>query len=388
MSHDTLKTYGATLNSSEISDFLEFSLKENDKIAKNGKRGTPICIWGTHGIGKTEMVLDFARRNNYTHVYCAPAQFEEMGDLHGIPETYDPTPELPNSGDEYTVYRPPAWLSEAMKEAEKHPERPGLLILDDFNRAESRILQGCMQLLQLHALFSWSLPPNWQIVLTANPEGGQYTVTEMDDAMLTRMLHVTMKFDATSWATWAVDNKIDSRGIDFILTYPEVVTGYRTTARSLTQFLSQIKSIQDLSKPENLRLIEILGKGTMENETVDKFLYFCKSVKQTLIQPEEILEAKDFSTIATRLKRIVSGDGYRRTDLLNTIATRLSIHLGRKDYEYDPNHKPNVIAFLLNEDMDSVLRFKVHHAIVNAKNYKAKQLVKDAALSRLVLKSM
>ena len=81
------KTYGAELNALEIQDFLDYAIKQNTRISKDsGKRGTPVCVWGTHGIGKTESIIDFARRNDYTYVYCAPAQFEELGDLHGIPE--------------------------------------------------------------------------------------------------------------------------------------------------------------------------------------------------------------------------------------------------------------------------------------------------------------
>jgi MoxR-like ATPase len=388
MSRDNLKTYGEKLNAQEIMEFLEYALKRNDKLSRKGKRGTPICIWGTHGIGKTQAVITYAQKNEYTYVYCAPAQFEEMGDLHGIPETFDPTPEAPNSGDEYTVYRPPEWLKAAIENADL--DKPGLLILDDFNRAEHRILQGCMQLLQMHALFSWSLPPRWQIILTANPEGGPYSVTEMDDAMLTRMLHVTMKFDPKSWAIWARDEGIDPRGIDFILTYPEVVTGIRTTARSLTQFLQQVEDLKDLSKAENIRLVRILGKGTMEDETVDKFLHFCKFVQKTLLQPEEILEATDFdNNVSARLKRIISGDGYKRNDLLNTICTRLLLHVTNPEYKFKPEHKINMVAFLLNSEMEQSLRFKLHHAIVNAKNAKeCKPLVRDATLAKEIIRKM
>ena len=92
------------LNSKEITSFLEYAMKQNDALAAKGKRGTPVCIWGKHGIGKTEMVIQFAKKNNWPYVYCAPAQSEEMGDLHGIPEIFDPTPDSPNSGDEYTLY--------------------------------------------------------------------------------------------------------------------------------------------------------------------------------------------------------------------------------------------------------------------------------------------
>ena len=49
-----------------------------------------------------------------------------------------------------------------------------------------------MQLLQEFEMFAWALPPKWQIVATANPEGGDYSVTPMDDAMITRLLHITM----------------------------------------------------------------------------------------------------------------------------------------------------------------------------------------------------
>ncbi|MEC7987378.1 MAG: ATP-binding protein, partial [Myxococcota bacterium] len=132
MFRETLRTYGERLNAEEIEKLLQFSLRRNDTLAQQGKRGTPICVWGTHGIGKTQLILSVAKANNWTTVYCAPAQFEEMGDLHGIPETYDPSPETPNSGDEYTVYRPPQWLKSAISSA--NLDQPGLLILDDFNR--------------------------------------------------------------------------------------------------------------------------------------------------------------------------------------------------------------------------------------------------------------
>lgn len=74
-----------------------------------------------------------------------------------------------------------------------------------------------MQLFQNYELVSWVLPPQWLIVCTANPDGGDYSVTTLDEAMLTRMLHVTMEFDAQAWARWAERNDVDSRGINFVL---------------------------------------------------------------------------------------------------------------------------------------------------------------------------
>ena len=118
---------------------------------------------------------------------------------------------------------------------------PVLLKADDLNRAEDRI-SGMMQPLQNFELFaSWRLPPKWQIVCTANPEGGDYSITYMDGAMLTRMLHFTMKFEPAPWAEWAKRKGVRKESINFVLSYPEILQGRRTTPRSLTQFFWQIQ---------------------------------------------------------------------------------------------------------------------------------------------------
>ena len=73
--------YGTKANTKEVEDFLHHTIKTNELAEKAGKRKTPICIWGEHGIGKTQTVEDYAITNGYKYAYIAPAQFEEMGDL-------------------------------------------------------------------------------------------------------------------------------------------------------------------------------------------------------------------------------------------------------------------------------------------------------------------
>ena len=383
-----MSTYGSKLNTQEINRFLDFSFSQNEQAVLNGRRGTPICIWGTHGIGKTETIINFAKKRGYTTIYVAPAQFEEMGDLHGIPEVFNPHPELPNHGNELTVYRPPQWLKDAIHTTS---DEPGVLILDDFNRADERILQGCMQLLQMHALFSWKLPANWQILLTANPETGDYKVTELDDAMLTRMLHVTMKFDATCWADWALSDGIDSRGVEFVMTYPEVIDGTRTTARSMTNFLRQVGQLSDYSSEDNLWLVRVIGEGTVDSKVVDHFIHFMAKEQSLIIQPKKILSARNFATIEKKLKQVVKGQGIKRNDILATICSRLTLYVMSKDYKFQALHKKNMIHFLLCEVMEASLRFSIHGAISNAKADVKKEcgpLIQDAQLAQVILKSM
>lgn len=80
-----LLQYGAKVYSEKLKEVLNHMFMRNDELNKQGKRGTPMCIWGTHGLGKTQIVTDFAMEQNWKLAYCEPAQFEEMGDLHGIP---------------------------------------------------------------------------------------------------------------------------------------------------------------------------------------------------------------------------------------------------------------------------------------------------------------
>lgn len=372
-----LQFYGSRLNAIQIQNTLRHLFESNLRNEQStGDRPTPICIWGTHGIGKTRMVQAFAQENGWKMAYCAPAQFEEMGDLHGLPMQHDPDPSI--IGDETTVYLPPDWVPKE--------EGPGILLLDDVNRADDRILRGTMQLMQNFEMFSWTLPPKWQIVATANPEGGDYSVTPMDDAMLTRLLHVTMEFDVKTWATWASKAGVDPRGIAFALTYPEVITGQRTTARSLTQFFAQIKDIADLKA--DIELVSILASSALDAVTVSTFLSFVNDNLEQLIDPADILDSQNFEPVAKRLKELAKGAGdSKRVDRLATICTRLFIHLSRKGYSPNDNHKANLVAFLLLDEIPNDLRFSLHKDIVGLGSTH-RELLKDPQLAKLVLAGM
>ncbi len=366
--------YGAHLNSAQIQRTLEHLFHTNLRNEEEtGERPTPICIWGTHGIGKTHMVQSFARDNGWKMAYCAPAQFEEMGDLHGLPVQLDPDKSV--IGDETTVYLPPDWVPKE--------EGPGILLLDDVNRADDRILRGTMQLMQNFEMFSWTLPPKWQIVATANPEGGDYSVTPMDDAMLTRLLHVTMVFDVKTWAAWATKAGVDPRGIAFVLTYPETVTGQRTTARSLTQFFNQIKHIRDLKA--EMDLVSILASSALDAVTTATFMSFVADNLEGLINPEDILDAKNFGPIGERLSELANGDGdAKRVDRLSTICTRLHLHLASDRYQRSTGHKENLVKFLLHDELPNDLRFGLHKDIIGLGSDFA-ELVRDPALAKRLL---
>jgi MoxR-like ATPase len=353
--------YGTNANATEIENFLKHVLDTNENV----KRKTPVCIWGNHGIGKTEMVETFAKANGFSFAYIAPAQFEEMGDLVGMPKIVDGK----------TVFAAPNWVPTT--------EEKGILLIDDVNRADDRILRGIMQLLQNYELVSWKLPQKWQIVLTANPDGGDYSVTPMDDAMLTRMLHVTMIFEVKNWARWASENDIHEDCINFVLTHPEVVTGERTTPRTLVQFFQNIQAIEDWQS--NLGLIQMLGDATLDAQTVASFIAFVQNDMQLLLSPMEVLDAEDFEDeVENRLYDLVVGDSLR-IDILATICTQLIETATNTNFQPTDFQLENLKSFIKLDFLPDDLRLTFAQDLVGSEKERLKTILMDAEIGRLVL---
>jgi MoxR-like ATPase len=277
-----------------------------------------------------------------------------MGDLHGLPMKIDPDPTV--YGDERTVYLPPEWVPT--------DEGPGILLLDDINRADDRILRGTMQLLQNFEMFSWSLPSKWQIVVTANPDSGDYSVTPMDEAMLTRMIHVTLDFDAKSWAAWALKAGIDPRGINFVLTYPEMVTMKRTTPRTLVQFFSQIKNIPDLIQER--QLVELLAKGCLDGETADAFMNFVEESLHQIPSPEAFLELEKIQQAAEVIERLTTAEKGIRLDLINTLLSRVVILLS-SEYTVAETSSELLIHVLKASRIPVDLRYAFHKDLMKVR---------------------
>lgn len=273
---------GALANADQVRTLVHHLLRSNDRAASADQPQYPLCIWGAPGIGKTALVQAIAQEAGYALVQIAPAQFEEMGDLLGMPAIEA----------NRTVFRPPAWVPQA--------PGPGILLLDDFNRADDRILRGLMPLLQERQLLSWVLPPRWQILLTANPDDGSYSVTPLDPAIQSRMLHVQLIFDPPVWARWAASAGIDGRGLQFILQHADQLGEWSTSPRAWTQFFTQLPEIPDLQAA--LPLVYLLAQATLSPAAAEAFIAFVQTEQEDLLDPGEWLEVDRLGLAAlTRL---------------------------------------------------------------------------------------
>lgn len=346
--------YGDQVTYEGLDNFLQDAFESNKDSEEAGSdERFATCIWGHSGIGKTAKVKQHCKKpvvwNGKTFsgyaVYDVPiAQFEEMGDLHGMPSRHmkvakagNGAPEerwvaeevaqawlkdgwniMPSAGVR-TMYAPPDWV----------PCEPGpsILLLDDWNRASVRIIKGIMQLLQNYGMVSWKLPAGCNIVLTANPDEQDYLVTSIDNAILTRIRSVTLKHDAKEWAVWAQGAGLDPRGINYLLRYPEMMIGSeRTNPRTLAQCFRDMKRIPNLGSKEQVARFKTMASSLLDDATVSSLIVFMERDVELIIEPEQILGGKDWPFIEAHLTKLMSGRE-KRVDVLGVMCDRLFTHI-------------------------------------------------------------
>jgi len=350
------------LNIDELKGFVNHIIENNRFLQKESKPPVAIEVVGESGIGKTSTIVELAKENNLDFVKLNLAQIEELGDLVGFPvrqfQMYKEVKvKASNDGLNYTAAQRAAaskdvanmttkkvgqWVDElAVNEYLKNgfkmtgknrmsycaPEwisdkkQGGILLLDDWNRADVRFIQAVMELIDRQTYISWSLPKDWHIILTANPDNGDYMVNSIDSAQKTRYITANLKFDVDVWARWAEEANIDTRCINFLLLNPELVT-QETNARSITTFFNSISSFDSFE--DNLAMIQMIGEGSVGSEFASMFTMFINNRLDKIVTPKELLTDQDESKIINKLKSSVgTGDSYR-ADIASILATRLA----------------------------------------------------------------
>jgi MoxR-like ATPase len=216
------------------------------------------------------------------------------------------------TGNKQMAYCPPQWIADKTG--------GGILILDDWNRADIRFIQAVMELVDRQEYISWKLPKDWHIVLTANPDDGNYLVNSIDTAQRTRFISVNLKYDVDVWARWAEVANIDSRCINFMLLHPELVTD-SVNARAITNFFNSISSLPSFE--DSLPLIQMIGEGSVGGEFSSLFTMFINNKLDKMISPKEILLNNNEDYVIGALRSTIGRDNEYRADIASILVTRV-----------------------------------------------------------------
>lgn len=384
------------LNLDELKDFVKYMVTNNQHIQSLGKVPVAVNIEGDAGLGKTSSVKQLATELGMDVIRLNLAEFEELGDLVGFPVKEF---EIQNAEGKTT------WINEhqieaAMKKGYKvinkrmshaAPEwiqgkkEGGFLILDDYTRADHRFMQATMTLIDEQAYASWKLPKNWHILLTTNPDNGDYNVTSLDIAQKTRFISTEVKFDAGIWAKWAEKSQIDSRCINFLLMNPELVS-QRINPRMITTFFNSISSIQDFSK--QLPIIQMIGEGSVGPDFASMFTMFINNKLDKIIGPKDIFEKDEQYVLNTLKHAIGEGDDFR-ADLSSVVATRI-VNYGLTYAEKNSVTKAMTDRIIkLTTECDSFtddLRYYVIKELINGNKVKFAPLMMNANVVKMSVK--
>lgn len=319
------------LNVDELKGFLKHMVTNNQYIQNEGKIPVAINIEGDAGLGKTSAIMQLGKELEMDVVKINLSQIEELGDLVGFPVKEFKIQNKEGKSTWIMEAQVDAAMKKGYKVVEKRmahaaPEwiqgrtEGGFLVLDDYTRADHRFMQATMEILDRQEYISWSLPKNWHVILTTNPDNGEYQVTSLDDAQKTRFISTEVKFDANVWARWAEKVNIDGRCINFLLMNPEIVT-QKINPRSITTFFNSISSIQKFE--DELPLINMIGDGSIGEEPSALFAMFINNKLDKIISPEQILTNDDWNYVKGSLTGCIGKDDDFRADISSIISTRI-----------------------------------------------------------------
>lgn len=263
----------------------------------------------------------------------------------------------------------------------------GVLVLDDYTRAQPRFMQAIMEIVDKQEYISWKLPKNWTVILTENPDNGTYNVSDIDPATRSRFVTIDMKFEVEPWAAWAAKDGIDERCINFMLMHPEIIKDEtpEVNPRVLVKFFDSLISIPDFN--QQLPLIQIIGEGSAGPEVTSMFTSFIGNKLDKMITPAEIMNTtKPFSEIENKIKSLVKEGVDYRADLAYVLTTRLINYMlyTVKDEEMNIKFIERTKDLILSNCLGTDLKFILARKIINARA-KFNQLASDTKIIDIIL---
>jgi hypothetical protein len=389
------------LNTDELNQFITHVVNNNKYLQENGKIPVAVNIEGEAGIGKTTTILQYAKENNLHFVKLSLSQLEELGDLVGFPIKEFEVAKTTEDGKRVAKWIPenimPLYIQQKyVPTGEKRmthaqPEwiqgkgENGLLILDDYTRADARFMQATMEIIDRQEYVSWKLPKGWTVILTSNPDNGDYQVTSLDEAQKTRFITSYLKFDMDCWARWAEQNDIDTRCINFMLLHPEL-TEKRANARSFTTFFNSISSLESFE--ESLPIIQMIGEGSVGGEFATMFTMFINNKLDKLVTPKDVLTNNSWEYIKGQLKSCIGEGNNYRADIASLMTTRIinyAVHYSNNNTVTQP--LIDRVTNLITDDIFSNdLKYYIVKGILNGNKQKWSKLMLNPEVIKMTVK--
>lgn len=258
----------------------------NKLIKKGYKTKKPLYVWGTMGIGKSQVAQETAEEIAKQHqdrkfILWNKISSQEKHKVAENPENYfifqdmratqfDPSdlrglPDL-NSHDS-VEWKPPFWLYVASQ-----PKAKAVIFCDELNLAPPSVFKAFYQLIYDRALGEYSLSEGVYVMSAGNRAKDKANVNPLPAPLKNKFTHCQLNVPRTKdWIEWALENDIDRRIVSFLqfkksLLYkfePESKEKAYPTPRTWEYASNLIKGEKDLNDLE-LYLSISVGEGASQ----------------------------------------------------------------------------------------------------------------------------
>lgn len=355
-----------TYKPNETYSVLKQVIAANDTIMADGGIPVALSLVGTPGLGKTTICRELAKDLGRGFYKLNLAQLTEPSELVGYYSkeyqvvkgddvrwvTENMLPRSSEAGFKYanlsrTSPCPPDWVVNLQNNS--------LLLLDDYSRGNSLFSQAVMELINEQTMIGWDLKSKKvQIILTENPDDGEYNVSSMDKAQNDRMMKIHMVWDAQDWAERAEKIGLDERLINFVLWAPELLEQKKdqgisasgnVTPRMMDKFFSLVSTIDDFDK--HLDKISLFGNISVGSSITGQLTNFINKRLDKLPSVEKLLKVYD---VATAKAQLTAACGDSEEDSINWKGATAAI-LCTRMFNYARHHgkgmsKDNIKQYL------------------------------------------
>lgn len=234
------------------------------------------------------------------------------------------------------------------------------------------MLNAIMTIIEEQRTMSWSLPKGSTVVLTNNPDEGDFNISISDDALKGRFSKVVMAPDVDSWCSWAINNHVPEKFIDFLRNHKEIIEGSgvnmteevkegkktkknsvkNASLRDWTRFFLMCRKFDtiDINEGENSNWFNIvlpLGENNLPYEHMMLLHAFIKKGLDKLPGVIEIINSKDITKVIKEIQQHTKTNQSAKA----LISNRLKDHIENNYKEYSHLNAENIRTLLRTDKL-------------------------------------
>lgn len=303
----------------------------------------PLHIWGSPGVGKSQIVAAVACDLQYEFLDVRASQLDPV-DWRGIPHV--------EAGE--TAWAIPRFLPKQGR---------GVLFLDELTSAPQLTQAACYQLVLDRKLGEYWLPPAWVVIAAGNRASDRGVHFPMPRPLRNRFLHLDLDTDVQEWCQWAIRSNIRPEIIAFLRFKPELLHHPGTldaNAWPTPRSWEMASRVLAAAANANADLEFELLSGTVGDGAAGELIAFLRlyrelpAIDQIFLHPDRApvpAEPSAQYAVATAIGRYVTDRSLNRAiAYLDRLPVEFKVLAVRDATERDPSlcQTPEFVAFGVN----------------------------------------